>query len=165
MTNFEIKTLLLIINIIIAQPDMIFTSQWWSALFKIFVSLLRETELLSKYVNSWCFRNTIKRHFSWPSMVWIAWGKHWYACLTHWTLGDLKAILGKQFSNYFSDWWLRYLLWNCSQMNITEPHWWWINIGSDNGLVPSGNKPIHEPMLTQVFIALWYHQATVSYHT
>ena len=26
--------------------------------------------------------------------------------------------------------WLMYLLWNCSQINITGPYWWHINIGS-----------------------------------
>ena len=25
----------------------------------------------------------------------------------------------------------------------------WVNIGSDNGLLPDGNKPSHEPMLTE----------------
>ena len=29
-------------------------------------------------------------------------------------------------------------------------HWWSVNIGSGNGLVPSGNKPLPEPMLTQI---------------
>ena len=29
----------------------------------------------------------------------------------------------------------------------------WVDIGSDNGLVPSGNKPFPEPMLTYM-----YHQ-------
>ena len=24
----------------------------------------------------------------------------------------------------FSDWWLWWLFWNCTQMNITGPHWW-----------------------------------------
>ena len=28
-----------------------------------------------------------------------------------------------------------------------------VNIGSGNGLVPSGNKPLHEPMLTQIYVA------------
>ena len=26
-------------------------------------------------------------------------------------------------------------------MDATRPHWWLVNIGSGNGLVPSGNKP------------------------
>ena len=36
-----------------------------------------------------------------------------------------------------------------------------INIGSGNGLLLSGNKPLSEPMLTQIFVAIWRHQATV----
>ena len=27
-------------------------------------------------------------------------------------------------------------------MNVTGPYWWYVNIGSGNGLVPSGNKPL-----------------------
>ena len=30
---------------------------------------------------------------------------------------------------------------------ITEPHKWEVNIGSGNGLVQSGNKPLPEPIL------------------
>ena len=25
---------------------------------------------------------------------------------------------------HFTDWWLRYLLWNCFQVNVTGPYWW-----------------------------------------
>ena len=32
-----------------------------------------------------------------------------------------------------------------------------INIGSGNGLVPSVNKPLHEPMLTQIYVAKWHN--------
>ena len=32
-----------------------------------------------------------------------------------------------------------------------------VNIGSGNGLVPSGNKPLPEPMLTQISVAIWRH--------
>ena len=35
-------------------------------------------------------------------------------------------------------------------------------IGSGNGLVPSGNKPSPEPMLAQIYVAIWRHQATIS---
>ena len=31
-----------------------------------------------------------------------------------------------------------------------------------NGLVPSGNKPLPEPMLTQISVAIWPHQATMN---
>ena len=30
-----------------------------------------------------------------------------------------------------------------------------VNIGSGNGLVSSGNKPLPEPMLTQIYVAKW----------
>ena len=48
-----------------------------------------------------------------------------------------------------SDLWLRYILWNCPQMNVTEPCWWEVTIGSGNGLVSSGNTPL--PKLTQIY--------------
>ena len=35
-------------------------------------------------------------------------------------------------------------------MNAMGPHRWQVNIGSGNGLVPSGNKPLPEPMLTKL---------------
>ena len=62
----------------------------------------------------------------------------------------------------FSDWWLSNLLWNCPNMNVIGLDWWSVNIGSGNGLVPSGNKPLPEPMLTQTSVAIWHHYATMS---
>ena len=41
-------------------------------------------------------------------------------------------------------------VWNCPNMNVTGLHWWSVNIGSGNGLVPSGNKPLPEPVLIQI---------------
>ena len=32
-----------------------------------------------------------------------------------------------------------------------------VNIGSGNGLVSSGNRPLPEPMLTQSYVAIWRH--------
>ena len=61
------------------------------------------------------------------------------------------------FKRLFSDWWLRYLLRNYSNMHVTGLHWWSVNMGSGNGLVPSGNKPLPEPMLTQIYVAVWRH--------
>ena len=55
------------------------------------------------------------------------------------------------FQAKFRDRWLRHLLWNCPNMKVTGLHWWSVNVGSGNGLVPSGNKPLPEPMLTQTF--------------
>ena len=42
-------------------------------------------------------------------------------------------------------------------MNVTELHWYSVNIGSGNGLVPSGSKPLPEPMFTQIYVTIWYH--------
>ena len=68
--------------------------------------------------------------------------------LTHRSLGDF---------NNFNEQWLRYLSRHCPQMNATRPYWWQVNIGSGKGLVPSGNKPLPEPMLTQIYVAKWCH--------
>ena len=71
--------------------------------------------------------------------------------LTHWPLGNLNEILDLcNFQTHFSDRWLRHLLSNCPNMNVAGVYWWSVNIGSGNGLVPSGNKPLPEPMLTQI---------------
>ena len=67
--------------------------------------------------------------------------------LTHWPLEDLTIICEVSFQTYSSEKWLRWLLWNCSQMTATEPQKRNVNIGSGNGLVPSGSKPLPEPML------------------
>ena len=32
-----------------------------------------------------------------------------------------------------------------------------VNIGSGNSLVPSGNKPLPKPMLTQIYVVIWGH--------
>ena len=44
-----------------------------------------------------------------------------------------------------------------SQANTTESHYLWINIGSGDGLVLSGNKPFSELMLTQIYVMIWCH--------
>ena len=36
-----------------------------------------------------------------------------------------------------------------------------INIGSGNGLMPLGNMPLPEPLLTQMYITVWHHSATM----
>ena len=66
----------------------------------------------------------------------------------------LKKVGGIQ--THFSDIYLKYFLWNFYQVNTT-PHWSLVNNGSGNGLVPSSNKPLHEPMFTQISGAIWRH--------
>ena len=55
-----------------------------------------------------------------------------------------------------------HFLWNCSQVNATEHFWWDVNTDSGNGLVPFGNKALLEPMLTQIYVAIWCYYATMS---
>ena len=38
----------------------------------------------------------------------------------------------------------------------------YINIGSSDGFVPSGKKPLPEPVLTKIDDTLWRHFSTVS---
>ena len=78
-------------------------------------------------------------------------------------LQELKILLkggGGGIQIHFSDKYLKYFLWNSYQVNTT-PHWSLVNNGSGNGLVPSSNKPLHEPMLTQISGAIWRHYATL----
>ena len=74
---------------------------------------------------------------------------HTFLWLTHCCLGDFKEILDEYFQANYNDLWLRYLQWN--KLPSEECHYLTddqVNIGSGNGLVSSGNKPLPEPMLT-----------------
>ena len=79
-----------------------------------------------------------------------------------WPLGDLNEIGISHCHANLSDWWIRYLLWNCPQMSAMGLYWWQVNSGSGNGLVPPGNKPLPKPMLTQIYVPIWHHQGVVS---
>ena len=60
------------------------------------------------------------------------------------------------FQTHIKNRYLELFLQNCPQVNATRPHRWLVNIGSDNGLVLSGNKPLPEPMLTQIYGTIWH---------
>ena len=47
-------------------------------------------------------------------------------------------------------------------MDATKPHWRSVDIGSGNGLVPSGNMPLTGLMLIQFYVIIWRHQGTMS---
>ena len=47
-------------------------------------------------------------------------------------------------------------------MNAMDSYWWYVNIGSGLTLVPSGDKPLPEPIFTQFYVAIWRHLATLS---
>ena len=40
-------------------------------------------------------------------------------------------------------------------MNVIGPNWWYVNIGSGNGLVPDGTKPLPEPILDYYLNQCW----------
>ena len=48
---------------------------------------------------------------------------------------------------------------------LIGPYRWQVNIGSGNGLVPSGTKPLPEPMLTQIYVAMRRHQAMLNHRS
>ena len=51
---------------------------------------------------------------------------------------------------------------NCPHVTITKPRWWLGSIDSGNSLVSSGNKPLSEPMMTQISVTIWRHQTSMS---
>ena len=51
---------------------------------------------------------------------------------------------------------------NYHQMKATRSDWWIVSIGSGKDLVPLGTKPLPEPVLTQICIVIWHHEAIMS---
>ena len=66
----------------------------------------------------------------------------WYLLLRSNVISHLILLLSSNVISHliFEDW---YLEQNIPQVSVTELHWWQINITSDDGLVPSGNKPLY----------------------
>ena len=89
---------------------------------------------------------------------WCHMGPLGYIELTHWPLGkfewNFRHVIFKQIL-VIDGWGI-----SCK----TAPIWMSldftdesVNIGGGNGLVPSGNKPLPEPMLTQISVVIWDH--------
>ena len=57
-------------------------------------------------------------------------------------------------------WYPEHFLWSWFKVSATESQ---VNNGSGNDLVPSDNKPLPEPMLNQIYGAIWHHKATMRY--
>ena len=77
--------------------------------------------------------------------------RRWSLNLTHWPKGDAVVIS----SNFHIKNLYLHFLWNYSCVNVTRPHWWLVNIGWGNGLVVSGNKPLTDPMVTQILVTIY----------
>ena len=58
---------------------------------------------------------------------------------------------------HIKDKYLQHFLENCPHVNTKSVHWWLVNIGSGNDLVPSGTKPLPELIVIQFFVAMWRH--------
>ena len=67
------------------------------------------------------------------------------------TIVFLKLIKGINFLSTPVKW---------SKVNATNPRWWQDNFGLGYGLMASGNKPLPELMLTQIYFTIWHHWAT-----
>ena len=75
---------------------------------------------------------------------------------------NIISLVFSMAENHWYPWW-RHLV--CMyQVTVIGPRLSWVNMGSDNGLVPSGNKPLSEPILTQIYATIWRHQTTISYN-
>ena len=71
-------------------------------------------------------------------------------CILSHMLEDFMVILKVRSLNVS----LRLCSWTLHVKLLSAEHlWWYISIGSDNGLVLPGTKPLPEPMLTQIFVA------------
>ena len=74
--------------------------------------------------------------------------------LTPQPLGDPAMILKVSFSNLC----LRLNSWALPVKLISvachRTYWWSVNITSGNGLVPSGTKPLPDPLLTEIYAAI-----------
>ena len=60
--------------------------------------------------------------------------------LNHWPLGDVVKLVIFKLS-HITERYPEHFLWNCPQVNATRPHYRLVNIGSGNGLMPSGTRP------------------------
>ena len=83
---------------------------------------------------------------------------------TQWGLNKMAHILQTTFWNEFSSmknqvFWIKF--------HWTVFQWVWLTMStfrSGNGLEPSGNKPLSDPMLSKFFYSLWCHYASMSWY-
>ena len=82
----------------------------------------------------------------------------WHSLATGRCYYNLELVIFKLISRY-----IVYFLWNCTHVNATRPHWRLVNVGSGNGLVLSGNKPLPDPTLTRVYVAWPRHNEQTNF--
>ena len=81
-----------------------------------------------------------------------------HKCGTSWrSLAPGYEAVIDNFQTHIKERYLQFFLCNRPQVNAWRPTWWSICIDSGNGLVASGNKPLSEPMLIYIYVAIWRH--------
>ena len=87
-----------------------------------------------------------------------------WACFIN--LFHLKIWLWSEhthFQSHIKDKYLEHFLWNLPQMNAIGPHWWFINIGSGKGMLPSVNISLSDSMLIKFYGTIWRLYASLSW--
>ena len=61
----------------------------------------------------------------------------------------------------------RYMLWPIPVKTLwgechARPHWCLVDIASSDAFVPSGNKPLTEPMSTKFYVTIWWYKSPMS---
>ena len=107
--------------------------------------------LTLSYVCNWKFPNA----FSW----WSFSGQGCRNVITHCPMGDLNGILDKLFWSWFCLSMFELFLLKLSpsppqRMNAIRSYW---------STLPSGNKPLTEPILTQIYVTFCRHLAAISH--
>ena len=109
------------------------------------VQIMATDQATGHYLNQWCLVN------------WCIYASLGLNELTHWPLREATWILNLYFSIICQGYWSWAFHVKLPSDECHKHHWWLVNVGSGNGLVPSGNKPLPEPMLTQFCITIWHH--------
>ena len=104
----------------------------------------------------WC-KFGCSSSYMWRVIVQTRWSLRTDGRTGHWLLFGNFWIHHNDGQRLISTLHLKQCLCTISQMKVRGPYWRYVNIGSGNGLVPSGKKPLPEPMLTQIDIAIWRH--------
>ena len=77
--------------------------------------------------------------------------------LTHICVTQSQKVKLTNLQTHTNDRYLKLSMWNYPHMNAIRHHWWLAKIGSGNGLMSLGNKPLPEPVLTKIFNTIWHH--------
>ena len=110
-------------------------------IFSIYISISDVLQHVTKWI--WLISCPIPLHI---------WHLDWSALQSYLVLVYMQIATEFVLSNYCD---VRIFLSSCSKENVAEPLWWWIYIGSGNGLRQQG------PIMTQINVAIWHHKATM----